>query len=81
MKQNEKNVNPIPIENFFSTICGCDHWTQRREQHHKPNIEGRHLDWNGNMKSEAHVVEERAGMQRIWTDPNQVTEAKELRDA
>ena len=55
LKQNYENVNPIPTENFFSTICGCDHWTQRREQHHEPNIEGHHLDWNGNMKSKKHM--------------------------
>ena len=27
---------------------------------------------------EARAVEERAGMQRIWNDPSQATEAKEL---
>ena len=30
---------------------------------------------------EAHAVEERAEMQRIWNDPSQATEAKELRGA
>ena len=79
MKQNDENINPIPIENFFSTICGCDNWTQRREQHHESNIEGSHLQLEQKPEvKEAHAVEERAGMQRIWNDPSQATEAKEL---
>ena len=77
MKQNDENINPIPIKNFFSTICGCDHWAQRREQHRESNIEGRHLERKYEVK-EAYAVEERAGMQRIWNYPSQATEAKEL---
>ena len=80
MKQNHEHIKTIPIENFFSTICGCEHWTQRREQQHESNIEGRHLERKHEVK-EAHAVEERAGMQRIWNDPSQATEAKELRGA
>ena len=43
-------MNPILIENFFSTICGCDHWTQRREENHESNIEGRYLERKHEVK-------------------------------
>jgi len=43
-----------------------------------PKIEGNHLNENRNMNSKNHTVEERALMQRVWNDPSQVTQAKEL---
>ena len=74
LKQNDENINPIPIESFFSTICGCNHWTQEGAA---PRVKDHHLERKHEVK-EAHAVEERAGMQRIWNYPSQATEAKEL---
>ena len=65
----------ISFKQFLVATTG-----RRGGKHYKSNIEGRHLKPKHEVK-EAQTVEERAGMQRIWNDPSQTTEDKELRGA
>ena len=62
----------ISFQQFVVATTG-----RRGGQHYESNIKGRHLEPKHEVK-EAHAVEERAGMQRIWNYPSQETEAKEL---
>ena len=74
-QKNDENANPIPIENFVATIDGWDH---SRAGQRDPKIEGNHLNENWNMNSKNHTVLESALMQKVWNDPSQATQAKEL---